>query len=252
MESDVDELDPAPADAIEHFPALHVTQTGMNRYTVADLEEQMAYQVSVSGDGVTCECGECFAADDGEEPTACSHALYAIYKAPSTVSADVVALRQVGNLHGDVVNALSRVEAALAGGSAGGSTSSSGGAADEEEAEEPEPIDADEAAEELLTKFDGWLPQAVKFDPDADEEAFDIEIVNLEWAEWEGEEGIWIDMAPFGTSYWDGDDWADKEGYDAAREALVETLKKRDEVQYSGPPSFVNFVERSDVEEVVG
>lgn len=245
----VEDVDPAPADAIDNFAAMHVTQTGLNRYAVVDLEEGVVHQVRTGGgDGPNCTCLK----EDDAQVSPCSHLMYAVYRAPETVDADRFALEQVGSLQADVVNALSRVEAALSGGGGGGSTS--GSDPDDEEAEEPDPIDdPGEEAEDLIDQFDQWLTQAVKFDPDADEDAFDHQILDLKWAMFEGSEGIWIDSAPFETEYWDSDagEWSDQDGYQAAREALVEVLQKRDEISYSGPPAYVNFVEEDDVDEVV-
>lgn len=242
-----EQLDPAPADAIENFQKLDVTQTGLNRFTVGDRDTGEGFVVSI-GSEISCSCGF---GEDGDG--ICAHAQYAIYKAPERVSADLFALRQVADLQTRFVDALERASQPAAAG--GQSSGGGGGGGGDEEAEEPEPIDdPGDVAEGMIDSLDQWLPQAVSFDPDADEDAFDIEIVDLTWAEWQGEEGIWIDTAPFGTSYWDHDsnEWADKESYEAAREALTEVLQKRDEITYSGPPSYVNFIAEDDVDGVVG
>jgi hypothetical protein len=94
-----------------------------------------------------------------------------------------------------------------------------------------------------------WISSAQQFNSD-----IDPEIIQTKWIEIEGKEGVWVDRAPFhnDATYYDDGEWQDKDGFDAASEAVGDLLSNRNEFEWFGEPDYVWFVPEGKVSEVTG
>lgn len=128
-------------------------------------------------------------------------------------------------------------------GSSGGTTGSDTSESDESWDASVIPDDADDHLEIL----EDWFERYGSFKSD-----FDPEAVEIESGAWEGTEGYTLESNPFEAGYYEGDDWNDKEGFDAHKDAFRELMQSDDAeaVQWHGEPDYVNFIPAANVSEV--
>lgn len=97
------------------------------------------------------------------------------------------------------------------------------------------------------TQINEWLDNYANVKSDLDTDAIDVDA-----GEWDGREGFKLEANPFDAGYYEGDDWADKEGFEAHKEAFRDIMQGEDEIEYYGDPDYVNFLPADAVDEVTG
>lgn len=91
-----------------------------------------------------------------------------------------------------------------------------------------------------------WIENYANVKADLDPEAVEVNA-----GTYNGMEGYEIDSNPFSAGYYEGDDWVDKDGYDAHQDAFRSIMQDSDPIQYDGD-EYLNFLPKADVESVVG
>jgi len=115
MSNDQDEPRP-PAEQIENYADMNVTQTGMARWTVINRANGTAYQVRIGGeDGIACDCPDHKYTPAEDEFDACKHVLYVGNVSPRTMDSDVWSIQQLAGVHRDVSQAAADAKAAVEG-----------------------------------------------------------------------------------------------------------------------------------------
>jgi len=235
--------DPTVAmDSIDDYEMLHATQMPGHSgtvYRVVDLRDgRNVHRVDVQ----SCEAGN-------------DHELYALL-VHETPDLDVRMLNQGMQSMIEAHNAIETFRQSLdsqarqtnaggeSGGGAGGSESDGGGS--DELVTPAAPSDADE---QLVAQLADWFDSA---EESSHSPISDASIVDLEWCSVEGVEGVKIETEPFSSGYYKDDDWADKDGFDGAKENVKSVLKSMDEVRWYGDPDYINFIPGEDIPEVLG
>lgn len=255
----------AIAETVTDFGSMDSRKVGLNQYAVLNYSKEKPTAYTVNIRSMTCECGD--STFNGEDHTVCKHLAKAIHQAPADVEINEAFLQLARDTFDQLNQAADRLSSqatqpspqaatTLDGGSGSSTDQSSNDDGGEESDDEPEDVldesvTPNDAQSALVDKVSGWVSQAQQFNDD-----IDPTIVDLEWAELNGTEGVHVDLNPFDSpnGYWDGEnnEWADKDAYDDARSAMAEMLSNQDAVVYTGAPEYINFIAADDVGKVVG
>lgn len=104
------------------------------------------------------------------------------------------------------------------------------------------------AQDELIDRLMDWFEQAAEFN------GFDADILDLSWAEAEGNDGIAVERSPlWDGTYHDGDEWTDKDGFQDAKESVRDAvLGPNDEFSWYGEPDYVYWIRKDDAMALTG
>jgi len=251
----------ALGDQINGYKNLYPRQRGYNKWNVLSFRggEPTAYPVSLND--LSCPCEDMQMNKDGSE--VCDHIAVALYESKKhqelgqRVVQDLAThMGQIERTAEEVVEARDALEGALvqardaeAGQAAQDGSDSSESDSTDDNGENYSEIQPDEAQAGMCKAIRNWIASAEQFNSD-----IDPEIVETKWVEYQGREGVWVDRAPFYNSaeYYDDGEWQDKDGFDAASEAIGDLLSNRDEFEWFGEPDYMWFVPESKVSEVTG
>lgn len=258
----------AIAETVTDFGSMDSRKVGLNQYAVLNYSKEKPTAYTVNIRSMTCECED--STFNGEDHTVCKHLAKAIHQAPADVEIDEAFLQLARDTFNQLNQAADRLSSQATQPPQKAATTLDDGSGEDSDTDESDQPDSDggggedgeddvldesivpnDAQSALVDKVSGWVSQAQQFDDD-----IDPTIVDLEWAELNGTEGVHVDLNPFDSpnGYWDGEnnEWADKEAYDDARSAMAEMLSNQEAVEYTGPPEYINFIAADDVAKVVG
>lgn len=247
------------------FGDLRVAWLGGSRYSVyspADDDDRdggNAYSVNLT-DGGSCDCphGE----HNGNTTETCKHVAACIASHLSVPDLEHSIVREFAGTARDAARVKADAEQALhtaeqatvetreaqasavqADSSSGSQTDSENPSDDTDDSEvamydEPENM----AQEELVDRLMDWFSQAAEFN------GFDADIIELSWADAEGQPGIAVERSPlWDGTYHDGDEWTDKDGFNEAKEAVRDAvLGPNDEFSWYGEPDYCYWVSKED------
>lgn len=207
------------------------------------------YEVDLDDGSCTCKHGQMH-----EDSTkSCKHVQAAVRAHHSEPDLEHAINLETAAILAENRNALERVET---GGTTTQTQESNNGDSDASESEEEEdgsPItyykqdDLDLPQEGLKESLQEWFETVAGFND------FDPSIVDLNYGEAEGREGIIVETEPFSSGYYDNDagEWANQEGFNEQKDKVKNLLKSRDEFEYYGDPEYVNFIPQDEATEVV-
>jgi hypothetical protein len=241
---------------------LEIAWTGGHTYVVGspstgeEGETNNAYRVSLRQEnGPTCTCDAM--TKGGRENGMCRHIWRAIMAHDSEPDWNRQAYSELFALY-ESARKLQNEAMSASGGPTGGAsqdsqTAESGSQETETESGDviremnnPEP-EMEELAESVRT----WFVQAggnIGFDPSI----IVTKLVEVHPPDGAPYEGIEVELNPFQAGYWDDGDWQDKDGFDAEKETVRNTLlKPRDEFQWYGEPDYANVISLADAKELV-
>lgn len=258
--SDQDNSGPvAPAEAITDYASMKAKQVTVHQWQVLNLAGDRVTHYLVNTLEGTCNCpADKFQGQQNDEKkTTCKHLAYVLSGAGQSMELDTQLALDASNTMRDVREAAEKtLDAAEAMGSgplatdeqessedANSGSNDSGGSSDGQVTTDG--VGADDNQDQLMTQLGDW------FDKASDFHDFDPDIIDLEWAEADGQEGVAVNREPFAAGYWDDGDWVDKDAYESERDKAGEVLSNRDEFSWYGEPDYVYFVPEDDVMEVL-
>jgi len=249
----------------EPLKNLKPVQRDINVYEVLSARNGSvtAYTVNLN-DGPSCTCEDYEFNNDESE--VCAHIAQVMVTADPLWSPEEMSMQALLNQMGEAKAATERIrdleamlgsvdeanrvadanasgdtattENADAGGSGG---SSSDG--DEGVVSDATPAQEDEA---LMDQLGEWFDEAAEF---AD---FDPDIVDLNWVNADGVEGVEVDRQPFDAGFYDDGEWQDKEEFDDQKEKVKDAALNREQFEWFGEPDYVWFIPAGAVTEVCG
>jgi hypothetical protein len=89
-----EQTSPAPAEQIEDYPHLSITQTNLNHWTVTNRESGTVYKVNL--DSPSCTCPDFRVGDSSADGQACKHLLYVGHQSRRDLDPSQWALNRVG------------------------------------------------------------------------------------------------------------------------------------------------------------
>jgi hypothetical protein len=250
----------ALGDQINGYKNLYPRQKGYNQWNVLSFRSGEATAYPVNLEELTCPCEDEEHNRDGNE--VCDHIAVALYESKKHQGLDQAVVRDLATNMGQIERAADAVQDAAdtAEGllvqardeQAGQATQESSDDSQDDETDDGEnysELQPDDAQAGMCRAIRDWIGSAQQFNSD-----IDPEIIQTKWIEIEGKEGVWVDRAPFynDATYYDDGDWQDKDGFDAASEAVGDLLSNRDEFEWYGEPDYVWFIPESKVSEVTG
>lgn len=251
----------ALGDQINGYKNLYPRQEGYNSWNVLSFRsgEPTAYRVDLND--LSCPCQDMEM--NKEEHEVCDHIAVALYESQKhqEIGQHVVHdlathMGQIERTAEEVEQARDALEGALvqardsqADAEAQGDSDSSESDSTDDGGENYSEVQPDEAQAGMCKSIRSWIASAEQFNSD-----IDPEIIQTKWVEYQGREGVWVDRAPFynDAEYYDDGEWQDKDGFDAASEAIGDLLSNKDQFEWFGEPDYMWFCPESKVAEVTG
>lgn len=252
-----DDAQPAPEGVLTNLSV--AADTGdPDTYIVGNHAEGTAYLVDLSvlrdppsAAEPACTCPAETYRPAEEEFGVCKHVLEAIAAAPRAATVDAMAavrLREELDILQECNRALVETVSGAGGSADGGSQATDDDGSDDDTQDSDGVVTEatpDDTQETLMQSLSDWFDQAADFND------FDADIIDLNWVEADGVEGIHVDRVPWNGYYDDG--WQDRDGFEEEKETVKETvLSPRDEFEWHGDPDYAWFIAADDVSEVVG
>ena len=121
------------------------------------------------------------------------------------------------------------------------------GASDDEETDTTVTIEHEYDTDELEESGYDWIQRAADFNNDLIAEA-----VEVEFGQVDGDVGLIITRGkPWNSDCYEGDEWTDKDRWDAHGEAFKSVMQSKDDhIVYHGEPDYFNFLPASECSEV--
>lgn len=199
MTDDLEQLDPAPAEAIPDFRALHVRQMRFNTYVVLNLASESPTAYTVDLGDLSCECGNY--KYDGERRKVCKHLAKAIYKASPYKTVEEEGVRQLSDLLREVRQSAEALRATATAREADAEADRVQGAS-EAAANGQEPADVPPAE-----RVENWLDSqglpTDAFDVWVDEDYGSVQIDRTGYLE-DDDYSAWMDLTDEEPIEWDG------------------------------------------------